>query len=165
MKKTQLMKERDAAVARGDDDISREINQKLQELEERASELDKLRTSSISSISYINDRNRKRNVEEAERAIMEEFKANKGKKTADPFTRRSTKPRMNFKANNEEEDNTLDEITKQVEVPIYLPEPPTAIAPPVQVSQDDLFSAHDFDITIDLEVPLPSMCFEQIYFI
>lgn len=156
MKKTQLMKERDAAVARGDDDISREINQKLQELEERASELDKLRTSSISSISYINDRNRKRNVEEAERAIMEEFKANKGKKTADPFTRRSTKPRMNFKANNEEEDNTLDEITKQVEVPIYLPEPPTAIAPPVQVSQDDLFSAHDFDITIDLEVPLPS---------
>lgn len=80
MKKTQLMKERDAAVTRGDEDTARELNQKLHELEERASELDKLRTSTISSISYINDRNRKRNVEEAERAIMEEYKANKGKK-------------------------------------------------------------------------------------
>ena len=46
------------------------IQQKLHDLEERASELDKLRTSTISSISYINDRNRKKNVEEAEKAIM-----------------------------------------------------------------------------------------------
>lgn len=80
MKKTQLMKERDSALARGDDELSREINQQIQELEERASELDKMRTSTISSISYINDRNRKRNVEEAEKAIMEEVRANKGKK-------------------------------------------------------------------------------------
>lgn len=27
-----------------------------------------------------------------------------------------------------------------------------------EVSQDDLFTAHDFDITIDLEVPLPGEC-------
>lgn len=80
MKKTQLMKERDSAMARGDDELAREINQQIQELEERASELDKMRTSTISSISYINDRNRKRNVEEAEKAIMEEVRANKGKK-------------------------------------------------------------------------------------
>lgn len=46
------------------------IAQKLHELEERANELDKMRTSTISSISYINDRNRKKNVEEAEKAIM-----------------------------------------------------------------------------------------------
>lgn len=72
MKKTQLMKERDSAMARGDEELAREIAQQIQELEERASELDKMRTSTISSISYINDRNRKRNVEEAEKAIMEE---------------------------------------------------------------------------------------------
>ncbi|KAK4872946.1 hypothetical protein RN001_014975 [Aquatica leii] len=155
MKKTQLMKERDAAVARGDDDSSREISQKLHELEERASELDKLRTSSISSISYINDRNRKRNVEEAERAIMEEYKANKGKKIADPFTRRSTKPRMTFKVSQEEKENPVAS-PQPIEIPIEKIETPIVPAPPVQVSQEDLFSAHDFDIKIDLEVPLPS---------
>lgn len=80
MRKTQLMKERDSAMARGDEDLARELAQKLSDLEERASELDKMRTSTISSISYINDRNRKRNVEEAEKAIMAELKANKGKK-------------------------------------------------------------------------------------
>ncbi|CAG9831627.1 unnamed protein product [Diabrotica balteata] len=80
MRKTQLMKERDGAISRGDEDVARELAQKLSDLEERASELDKLRTSTISSISYINDRNRKKNVEEAEKAIMEEVRANKGKK-------------------------------------------------------------------------------------
>lgn len=74
------MKERDAALCRGDEETAREYAQKLSELEERASELDKLRTSTISSISYINDRNRKKNVEEAEKAIMAEVRANKGKK-------------------------------------------------------------------------------------
>lgn len=82
MKKTQLMKERDSALGRGDDEIVRDMNKKLSDLEERASELDKMRTSTISSISYINDRNRKRNVEEAEKAIMEEVRANKGKKVS-----------------------------------------------------------------------------------
>lgn len=73
-------------MARGDEELAREVNQQIQELEERASELDKMRTSTISSISYINDRNRKRNVEEAEKAIMEEVRANKGKKVrAKPF--------------------------------------------------------------------------------
>lgn len=42
----------------------------MSELEDRANHLDKMRTSTISSISYINDRNRKRNVEEAEKAIL-----------------------------------------------------------------------------------------------
>lgn len=49
------------------------IEQQLSELEEKASHLDKIRTSTISSISYINDRNRKRNVERAEKAILVEF--------------------------------------------------------------------------------------------
>lgn len=87
----------------GDDEKAADIKQKLLELEERAEELDKMRTSTISSISYINDRNRKKNVEEAEKAILEEVKANKGKKVDDPFTRRSTKPRMIFKAQDQME--------------------------------------------------------------
>ncbi|KAB0792269.1 hypothetical protein PPYR_14228 [Photinus pyralis] len=156
MKKTQLMKERDGALARGDDETSREISQRLQELEERASELDKLRTSSISSISYINDRNRKRNVEEAERAIMEEYRANKGKKISDPFTRRSTKPRMTFKVTSEEKENPVP-VPQAMEVAVEKADTPVVPIPvAIQVSQEDLFSAHDFDIKIDLEVPLPN---------
>ncbi|GJQ77851.1 putative RNA polymerase II C-terminal domain phosphoserine binding protein [Trypoxylus dichotomus] len=153
MKKTQLMKERDSALSRGDDEVARDLNKKITELEERASELDKMRTSTISSISYINDRNRKRNVEEAEKAIMEEVRANKGKKIDDPFTRRSTKPRMNFKAAQEEETETV--VEKKIEEPQEKVEMKSAPVP-AQVTQDDLFSAHDFDIKIDLEVPLSS---------
>ncbi|XP_050502596.1 RNA polymerase-associated protein Rtf1 [Diabrotica virgifera virgifera] len=159
MKKTQLMKERDGALSRGDEDVARELAQKLSDLEERASELDKLRTSTISSISYINDRNRKKNVEEAEKAIMEEVRANKGKKADDPFTRRSTKPRMNFKAG-EKEARALKEAEiaklaaeRKKNEKIEVLETKKS-AQPAQVSQDDLFSAHDFDIKIDLEVPL-----------
>lgn len=154
MKKTQLMKERDTAISRGDDDVAREINQKISELEERASELDKMRTSSISSISYINNRNRKRNVEEAEKAILEELRANKGVKANDPFTRRSTKPRMNFKPTIPDQETKLiqeEKVEEEIEEkPLEKP-----VAAPIQVTQDDLFSAHDFDIKIDLEVPLP----------
>ncbi|XP_076272713.1 RNA polymerase-associated protein Rtf1 [Rhynchophorus ferrugineus] len=158
MKKTELMKERDAAMARGDDDTAREMSKKLAAIEERASELDKMRTATISSISYINDRNRKRNVEEAEKAIMAEVRANKGKKVDDPFTRRSTKPRMNFKSGEKEaleaaarkqEEEMIKEVPKEVEKKKQVEKQP-------QVTQEDLFSAHDFDIKIDLEVPLPA---------
>lgn len=55
---------------RGEDARAEELLHEIQELDERAKELDKLRSSSISSISYINERNRKKNVEEAEKAIL-----------------------------------------------------------------------------------------------
>ncbi|KAL6265335.1 hypothetical protein P5V15_002136 [Pogonomyrmex californicus] len=161
MKKAQLMRERDAANCRGDDETASRLNQELSELEERASELDKMRTATISSISYINDRNRKKNVEEAEKAIMEEFKANKGKKVDDPFTRRSTKPRMVYKPE--------DESEVVATVPVNDKSSPHPAGDSMSAadkengqeskkkqSTEDLFNAHDFDITIDLEVPLPS---------
>lgn len=77
-----------------EDDKVNELTHLISELDERAQELDKVRTSTISSISYINQRNRQRNVEEAEKAILEELKLNKGRKIEDPFTRRTTKPRI-----------------------------------------------------------------------
>lgn len=107
MRKTCLMKERYAAVLRGEDDLARDLTIQIEELEEKASELDKKRSSSISLISYINNRNRKRNVEEAEKAIKEEIRANKGQKIDDPFTRRSTKPTMKFKQRTAEEEAEL----------------------------------------------------------
>lgn len=151
MKKTCLMKERDAALLRGDDDIARNLSTQIEELESRASELDKRRSSSISLISYINDRNRKRNVEEAERAILEEAKANRGLKVEDPFTRRTTQPRM-FKVSDSKR-------TEEIMQPMQLPPPPPsrnrkADDEKKQNANDyNLYSLHDFEI--DLDVPLP----------
>jgi len=162
MRKTQLMKERDIALAKGEEEETERITKELAELEERADKLSNLRSSTLSSISYINERNRKRNVERAEEAILEEIRLSGGQKTEDPFTRRSTKPRMNTKKD-EEPLPISDSIAAQIkatetqkieneknnidkEKSKTVPKPKTG----------DLFSAHDFDITIDLEVPLPS---------
>ncbi|XP_059622918.1 RNA polymerase-associated protein Rtf1 [Phlebotomus argentipes] len=152
MRKTMLLKQREDATTRGDEEVVKELSAQIRDLDERANELDKKRSSSISSISYINDRNRKRNVEEAEKAIMEEVRANKGMKVDDPFTRRSTKPRMSFKAGEQMEEELAPMIPappppgrKKVEEGEKKPNGPGA--------ENNLYSLHDFEI--DLEVPLP----------
>ncbi|OXU27587.1 hypothetical protein TSAR_000181 [Trichomalopsis sarcophagae] len=154
MKKAQLMRERDAANCRGDDETASRLNIEISELEERASDLDKKRSATISSISYINDRNRKKNVEEAEKAILEEIKANRGKVVDDPFTRRSTRPKMfSQKDDNEQQEPapTL-KVIETVQKPVVKEKEPT---PEVKKKQNtDLFNAHNFDIMIDLEVPI-----------
>lgn len=154
MKKTCLMKERDAAMLRGDYDIANDLGQQIDQLESRASELDKRRSHSLNLISYINDRNRKRNVQDAEKAIMEEARANKGMKISDPFTRRITQPRMGFKGTKKDDDESLA---------VPLPPPPPGKKKPNETSTSNakatdgkdysLYSLHDFDI--DLDVPLP----------
>ncbi|KAH8269490.1 hypothetical protein KR018_004345 [Drosophila ironensis] len=156
MKKTCLMKERDAAMLRGDYDIAQDLGTQIDELESRASELDKRRSHTLNLISYINDRNRKKNVQDAEKAIMEEARANKGQKISDPFTRRITQPRMGFKGAKKDEEDLL-----QAPLP---PPPPgkkkpseagpsSASAKPTDSKDYSLYSLHDFDI--DLDVPLP----------
>lgn len=165
MKKTQYMKEKEEAQQKGDEGLVQELDRKIQDLEDRASELDKARTQTIQSISYINDRNRKRNVEEAEKAIMEEVRANKGKKIDDPFTRRSTKPRMVFKVHAEENADVIDARQEENEeellaapvesLPIPTATQPTVPVPTTTTQTKDLFDAHDFDINLDLEVPMP----------
>lgn len=178
MKKTQLMKERDVAQLRGDDEMAMELNVKIQELEERASQLDKTRTSSIQSISYINNRNRKLNVETAEKAIMEEVKAMKGKKADDPFTRRHTKPVMNFKSQNQRANELMGNEQEEVDDQKQREEEERAeqerkererLAHEQQVQEDaekakrerpksndntSLYSLHDFDINIELDLPI-----------
>lgn len=94
MRKTRLMKEKEIAHLSGDVEKVAQLQEELNELEEKAESLDSRRTASIHSIAYINERNRKRNVQESERAILEELKTQAGQKGDDPFTRRSTKPSM-----------------------------------------------------------------------
>ncbi|CAH2987305.1 unnamed protein product [Chilo suppressalis] len=180
MKKTQLMKERDVAQLRGDEELVMDLNAKIQELEERANHLDKTRTSSIQSISYINNRNRKLNVETAEKAIMEEVKANKGKKADDPFTRRHTKPVMNFnkaqgnrsqelqrseeeaaeaQKQREEEEKAIKERQEKERLSVVQETEKCPTNKPGDSAS--LYSLHDFDISIDLDMPVPKVTNSQ----
>lgn len=158
MKKTVLMKDRDAAVLRGDDQIAADINVQIEELDERANELDKKRSSTISLISYINDRNRKRNVEEAEKAIMEEVRASRGMKTDDPFTRRSTKPTMAFKAPREGGED--EQLLPMVPAPIphgrrhAQMDEQRATGP----TENNMYTLHDFEIDLDMTLPGECSC-------
>merc|ERR1719178_529708 len=95
MYKSRLTKDRDNALQAGDTAVTEELNRKLEALEERAEELDRQRSSKISSIALINDKNRKRNIERAEQGIREEMarKLVEGE-VHDPFTRRKTQPKI-----------------------------------------------------------------------
>ena len=150
---------------RGEEEESERLTKELAELEERADELSKRSLSStLSSISFINERNRKRNVERAEEAILEEIRASGGQKAEDPFTRRSTKPRMIHRPNTDgfPQSDTFPMLPQKPSVsrsndnesnkPEAADKSKTSVPKP---KTSDLFTAHDFDIKIDLEVPLP----------
>ncbi|KZS15865.1 RNA polymerase-associated protein Rtf1 [Daphnia magna] len=170
MRKNQLMKERQIALIKGEEEETERITKELAELEERADELSKRSLSStLSSISFINERNRKRNVERAEEAILEEIRASGGQKTEDPFTRRSTRPGKSgsYRPNGDILPSTTEVLSAPTSKALEgqaaasnhenrtesKDKVKTLIAKP---KTSDLFSAHDFDIKIDLEVPLPS---------
>merc|ERR1712130_1080377 len=120
-----------------------------------AEELDRQRSSKISSIALINDKNRKRNIERAEKGIREEMarKLIEGE-VHDPFTRRKTQPKIAqvkkdaptvvnpvaVEASKEEETKEKDKEEKKENKPLI----------------DDLFSSHNFDIDIDLNVASPN---------
>lgn len=95
------------------------------------------------------------------------MKASKGKKVDDPFTRRSTKPRMVYKPEDEIAVTTFPLNDKSS---LHPAGDSVSIANDKENEQDskkkqsteDLFNAHDFDITIDLEVPIPSKLYKQI---
>ena len=170
MTKARLMKEKEIADAEND-------TEKAEELEQRAEELDRRRTekSSISSVSLINDRNRKRNVLKAEQAIQEEIKRKEIEGVEDnPFTRRKCNPRMVTKntggdneaitsemlarlaaeklKEKENKDSAADKRKAEEE------EKAAAAAKKPKLekakSKEDLFDAHNFDIEIDVGAAL-----------
>ncbi|KAJ8308991.1 hypothetical protein KUTeg_013865 [Tegillarca granosa] len=132
VKKTQLLKRKDQAELAGNQDDLYKVNQELEDLEERATELDRRRTSNINSISYINQRNRMRNMIDAEEACKAEVAELKNR-VADPFTRRQCRPTI---------------VTK---IPSIISA--DKVSPDKRRSSEDLFAVHDFDIKIDLDVP------------
>lgn len=180
IKKTQLLKSREMAELEGDHEKSQQLQSELDELEERADQLDKARSQSINSISYINQRNRLRNQIEKEEACKEEYDAMKGA-VADPFTRRHSRPTLVTKARETPMPPPVDENLrkkqelerrKSIEMSIgqnmaVLKSPDknkkendisSIIKSPKLEKQmsDDPFAVHDFDIKIDMDLPISS---------
>ncbi|CAL4069300.1 unnamed protein product, partial [Meganyctiphanes norvegica] len=168
--KTLLMKEKDMALQKGEDALVEELNEKLMELEDKANSLDKRRSATISSISYINERNRKNNVEKAERAILAEIAARKGVQEDDPFTRVKCRPTISTKVSKEPEINSSTALLLQ-EAEKKKKEEEKKKSAEVEkekekvtkknnderkkVQSECLFAAHDFDVKIDLDVSMP----------
>uniref|UniRef100_A0A4W3GVS4 RNA polymerase-associated protein RTF1 homolog n=1 Tax=Callorhinchus milii TaxID=7868 RepID=A0A4W3GVS4_CALMI len=164
MKKTQLMKEKAMAEEAGEQDKARQIQEQLNELEERAEALDRLRTKNISAISYINQRNREWNIVESEKALLAEVQNEKFKQM-DPFTRRQCQPTI---VSNSRDPAVQAAIIahlnakygsgSQADLPMELnksggSKEKDSNAKSNSDLSEDLFKAHDFDIKIDLQVP------------
>jgi len=163
MFKSRLYKERDVAASEGNMAEADRLTQRLAEIEERAEDLDRKRSEKISSIALINDRNRKNNIVKAEVNIKQEMEKKRLEgERSDPFTRRKTKPILASsvmkKARKEDSAVAALKITKK-------PEQDTADTSKSQSSKDDkkenlpkkdLFSAHDFDIDINLDSFTPN---------
>uniref|UniRef100_A0A8C0JXE8 RNA polymerase-associated protein RTF1 homolog n=1 Tax=Canis lupus dingo TaxID=286419 RepID=A0A8C0JXE8_CANLU len=163
MKKTQLLKEKAMAEDLGDQDKAKQIQDQLNELEERAEALDRQRTKNISAISYINQRNREWNIVESEKALVAESHNMKNQQM-DPFTRRQCKPTI---VSNSRDPAVQAAILAQLNAKYgsgVLPDAPKEMTKGQGKDKDlnsksasdlseDLFKVHDFDVKIDLQVP------------
>eukprot|EP00096_Caligus_rogercresseyi_P006787 TRINITY_DN2363_c0_g1_i1.p1 TRINITY_DN2363_c0_g1~~TRINITY_DN2363_c0_g1_i1.p1 ORF type:complete len:727 (-),score=351.01 TRINITY_DN2363_c0_g1_i1:190-2370(-) len=160
MNKARLMKDKEIALGEGREEDAAAIEKRLAELEERAEELDKKRTSTISTVSLINDRNRKDNVRKAEEAINNEIRLKKihGGEAPNPFRRHKCNPRMVTKNKDEVDappkDDAATAKTVQDTTIIVGPTPTKKRKLEPKKEKTDLFDAHNFDIEIDVDTSL-----------
>lgn len=170
MKKTELMKMKEEAEQNNNHELVHQLQQELDQLEERAKELDKQRTHSIAAISYINERNRLKNIAEAEKAILETQDDSKAEDD-DPFRRRKCAPQLVHKFQKtknpdgtpiklEAKQEQGTDVKKELNgssvvdgkadpaVKVVVKQEKKAASP----TRDDLFDAHNFDIQIDFEI-------------
>jgi len=169
MFKSRLMRDKEIASANGDDEKAKQLEEQLTELEERAEELDRKRTSTIATVALINDRNRKANVSKAEESIREEIARKKIEgEASNPFIRRKCRPRMVTKptiqssadlqralAEKENQEKAAKEKAAE-SAAAAAKGPPSKKAKTdgtgdADASKEDLFDAHDFDIEIDVD--------------
>ncbi|KAF2360390.1 Plus-3 domain [Trinorchestia longiramus] len=170
--KTELLKKRDIAQQSGDQEVIEKVIEELAELDNTSTRLDKRRTATISSILYINERNRKENVIKAEKAIKAEMEALKGVRAADPFTRRQTRPTIVTKDIKSSSDMTSDErqvaeLERKLKMEREqrkkeeeaqrkkIEEERTKEAERKRIQEEDLYAAHDFDLNIDFGPAMP----------
>ncbi|CAF3774009.1 unnamed protein product [Rotaria magnacalcarata] len=97
-------------IAKDENNVKKEkeLRKKLDEMEERASEIDRIRTANNSVLAVINRRNRKSTQHNVEHALAREAQEHRNV-TADPFTRRRCAPTLVSKAT-----VTKEEIIRQL---------------------------------------------------
>ena len=168
--KVKLQREKITAETNGEAKLVEKVEQKLAELEERAEDLDKKRCGTLSNITFINDRNRKQNIERAEQGIkLEEQRIKLEGHIQDPFTRRKTRPTLSLpKVANK----TFDKMTSKLPLQLEKERKTRAKAEEMTEKENiikkdfaekeinqkavgkpevsDIFTAHDFDIDIDI---------------
>ncbi|KAJ8332465.1 hypothetical protein SKAU_G00426380 [Synaphobranchus kaupii] len=165
MKKTQLLKEKAMAEESGEGERVKQIQDQLNELEERAEALDRQRTKNISAISYINQRNRSWNIVESEKALVAEGQNAKNQQM-DPFTRRQCKPTMVSNArdpsvhaailahlNQKYGSGSEPDSVLEKNIQGHLGQKDKDATKTTSDLSEDLFKVHDFDVKIDLQVP------------
>jgi len=169
MKKAELTKERDKAQMEGRQEDTDKLNRELLSLEERAEDLDRQRTSTISTLAIINNRNRKNNVDRAYQGIWADEKRRRDEgQVDDPFTRRKTRPKLS-----DGKKATEPEMTTELLMKLELERKKKAeeekkkkensiLPPPVDISKNaaklkaelknvDIFDAHNFDLDINVD--------------
>lgn len=154
MRKTVLLQQRGDAEMQGDTERLDELTKAIIDLDERADELDKKRTSRISSIAFLNHRNRMLNIEDAEKHLLSEARSNTGIKMEDPFTRRQTKPRMKYIPTIEQEEK--EEHREQIQTS-HITNPGKYGQEPrksMEADEIDFYAMHDFEIDFDAPLQL-----------
>jgi len=159
-KKTTLLKLRDAAETEGNLDKVATIQKELEDLEERANMLNRERQKDISGITYINDRI-KAELRKKDAIAEREWKEQRDRKV-DPFSRRATAPIM-VSNTNPDTKNAIKEMLKErytedidvnYEVKAFVKGSKNNKEKEKKLTHmdtgDDLYSAHNFDIDIDI---------------
>lgn len=165
--KAKLQRELINAKNSGNQDLVQEVEDKLADHERKAEHLDQQRSGSLSTVTFINDRNRKGNFERAMIGLKEEEERIKREGYAqDPFTRRKTRPILSMpksKAENGElmTSDLLLKLEQEKKAKIEKENIEDAAAKEVVKKEEndenpakkdvpDIFNAHDFDIDIDI---------------
>ncbi len=151
-KKTELIKQMDDAAATGNSKSVTKMQECLDELEEKATELDRARVGNTSAINKINQRNRKRNISETQKALKKEMEEGMNA-AADPFTRRSCMPTLVHNIVDKQKKALLRQQVEDqyaMELPEDQKKQPKTID--VTSAATELYYLHDFELDIDIDV-------------
>lgn len=176
-KKIELLKEREESEQRNDMERVKEIDQMINELNEKANDLNIKRSGNFNILAAINQRNRVLSNLKVEEAMKQEFERLKEQKD-DPFQRRKALPTLvaasikknsDAKKEQKEEEKKPEEKQKEPEKKEPLKKnqnslifedilAPSSLVKKVEsetksnekTNPDDLFSAHNFEININL---------------
>lgn len=166
--KIELLKQKELAEQNGDLAKLREIEMEIMELDSKSISIDRLRNngSTSSMIAAINARNREATQKAVEAAIRKDSELKQKADVFDPFTRRKCIPTLVSQSLKKEiSNNDTNKSSSQTTTPSTLSTKLVASLSTTNLStnknenlndskrsttQEDLFSAHNFEININL---------------